>query len=225
MKPIGTNTSQMKSKPTISRLFIWILSMTIFYGCISEKEYIIESDYSYDGNFKRYKSFDFLKNSNIDTAHDHELLKKTMIKRLRAQGYVNKEKKPDLLVSYKIFHDDFFLNGFSQPNFENWIGENAFLKDDPSQELIPVSSSEGEKDSSDEDDEAREGEYIERKYQMNEGTLFVAFYDRKRRKTIWQGYASGVFARSDYRSDRSINAAASKIFDEFRLIADGFLLK
>jgi hypothetical protein len=60
---------------------------------------------------------------------------------------------------------------------------------------------------------------------MHEGTLLVVFYDRKRKKTVWQGYASGVFSRRDDRADRHIKAATSKIFNEFRLLADGFLLK
>lgn len=213
---------------TPRRLLTWTLFSIVFCGCLSEKEYIIESDYSYDGNFRRYKTFDFAKNASLDTIYNYELMQKTMQRRLNAQGYVKSEKKPDLVITYKIFYNDFSLNGFDQPSFNNWIGEKAILQNDPSSGVesvggnVPLANRRERLDAS---SEYMEEKYTERTYQMNKGTLFVAFYDRRRKKTIWQGYASGIFARSDIRLDRNINAAASKIFDEFRLIANGFLLK
>jgi len=212
----------MITKHRINPIAKLIVLTLIITSCVSHRDYIIDSDYSYDGNFKRYKTFDFIKNANEDTLHNRELIKSTMMNRLGAQGYKISETKPDLLIMYKIFYDDFYLRGYNQPKFETWVGTNSFLNTKQAQSARP---SVANLDQYEDDDETRSGEYMEQRYCMHEGTLLVVFYDRKRKKTVWQGYASGVFSRTDSKSDRHIKAATSKIFNEFRLLADGFLLK
>ncbi len=200
-----------------------IVLTVIISSCVSHRDYIIDSDYSYDGNFRRYKTFDFIKNANEDTLHNRELIKETMMNRLGAQGYKKSSTKPDLLIMYKIFYDDFYLRGYNQPKFETWVGADSFV--DTKQPRSKATAVANLDDYDDYEEQSRPGEYLEQRYCMHEGTLLVVFYDRKRKKTVWQGYASGVFSRADYRSDRHIKAATSKIFNEFRLLADGFLLK
>ena len=109
-------------------LIIWIVSIIILPSCISEKEYIVESDYSYDGNFRHYKTFNFLNREDDDTTQNHKLIQKTILRRLSAQGYNRSERKPDLVVSYKIFYKSFDFGGFNQPSFEQWVGKKAFLQ-------------------------------------------------------------------------------------------------
>ena len=75
------------------------------------------------------------------------------------------------------------------------------------------------------DDEVLTEEYRVSNYEMNEGTLLVVFFDRKKKQTVWQGYASGVFSRDKKDSRKNIKVATSKIFNEFRLIADGYVIK
>ncbi len=213
----------MITKHQINPIAKLIVLTLIITSCVSHRDYIIDSDYSYDGNFKRYKTFDFIKNANEDTLHNRELIKSTMLNRLGAQGYKISETKPDLLIMYKIFYDDFYLRGYNQPKFETWVGTNSFLNTKQTQAARPSVANLDQYQ--EDDDETRSGEYMEQRYCMHEGTLLVVFYDRKRKKTVWQGYASGVFSRADNKSDRHIKAATSKIFNEFRLLADGFLLK
>lgn len=213
----------MANKYRLKFLTNLIVLTVIISSCVSHRDYIIDSDYSYDGNFKRYKTFDFIRNASQDTLHNQQMVKNTMMNRLGAQGYKMSEKKPDLLIMYKIFYDDFYLRGYNQPKFESWVGNDAFLNTKQTQERNPTVSNLN--NYYDDDNEGKAGEYLDQKYCMHEGTLLVVFYDRKRKKTVWQGYASGVFSRRDDRADRHIKAATSKIFNEFRLLADGFLLK
>ncbi|MFY0652522.1 MAG: DUF4136 domain-containing protein [Cyclobacteriaceae bacterium] len=213
----------MTRKTRINPLAKLVVLTLLISSCVSHRDYIIDSDYSYDGNFRKYKTFDFIRNASQDTLHNTDLVKTTMQNRLGAQGYKKTEHKPDLLIMYKIFYDDFYLRGYNQPKFESWVGTDSFLNTDQSKtKTANVSNLDRYYD---DDEEARSGEYMEQRYCMHEGTLLVIFYDRKRKKTVWQGYASGVFSRADGRSDRHIKAATSKIFNEFRLLADGFLLK
>lgn len=214
----------MANRYRLNPLAKLIVLTLLISSCISHRDYIIDSDYSYDGNFKRYKTFDFIKNANEDTLHNRELVKTTMMNRLGAQGYKKSTTKPDLLIMYKIFYDDFYLRGYNQPKFETWVGTDSFLNTRQTRNTRQSTVSNLD-EYRDDEEEGRAGEYLEQRYCMHEGTLLVVFYDRKRKKTVWQGYASGVFSRADNRSDRHIKAATSKIFNEFRLLADGFLLK
>ena len=191
-------------------------------GCVTNREYIVDSDYSYGGNFKRYKTFDFIRNVNQDTLHNHDLVKQTMTNRLGAQGYSKTEEKPDLLIMYAIYYDDFYLRGYNQRTIESWVGGDQALIKTKRKENTPTFIEDEEYF---EEEDLEKGEYQETKYCMHEGTMFVLFFDRKRKRTVWQGYASGVFSRDDSQADRNIKAATAKIFNEYRLLANGYLLK
>lgn len=214
---------QMKRNNSKLKILIFVVVGSLFYGCISERDYIIESDYSYDGNFSKYRTFKFITSTILDTTQNHAQVERTLLRRLNAQGYRVADKKPDLFVLYKIFHDDFEFSGFHQPSFESWVGKHPIIDNGKNGSQTNIDS-----DVEDEDSKNRlrpsDEVYDKMTYAMNKGTLMVSLYDRKKRKTIWQGYASGVFNRTDHRSAQSINKAAAKIFDEFRLLADGYIL-
>lgn len=215
----------MKHQMHNKQLFIIIVLLALIGGCVAEKEYIVESDYSYDGNFKRYRTFDFINDEGSHSIYNHELIEKTMLRRLGTQGYIKSEEKPDLVISYKIYHENFDFGGFNQPNFEKWVGKKSFIRNEDSISISEQNAKTTSNNINDENNQVEAEKYIEQFYRMNEGTLFIAFYDRRRKKTIWQGYASGVFAKTDRRSTKSVYLATSKIFDEFRLIANGFLIE
>jgi len=102
---------------------LMVLSIILFLSaCTSEREFIISSDYSYDGNFRKYKTFDFMNNTSVDSLFNEELVERTIIRRLNAQGYDQQSRKPDLVITYSIFRDDFYFSGFDQPNFNTWVG-------------------------------------------------------------------------------------------------------
>lgn len=195
----------------------FLLAAIVFLGsCLSQKDFITDSDYSYGGKFKKYRTYNFMSSPENDTLFHKEILEKTISSRMGAQGYFKKTQKPDLLVMYKIFYDDFSLRGYNQPHFESWVN-NELVADE--------GNTNANRDDFFADDEVLTEEYRVSNYEMNEGTLLVVFFDRKKKQTVWQGYASGVFSRDKKDSRKNIKVATSKIFNEFRLIADGYVIK
>ena len=144
---------------------ITILALLFLASCMGYKEFPVESDYSYEGDFRRYKSFNFL-----DTR---------------------------LLVSYKIFYDSLLFTGYDQPDLEMFIEYEESID----QEMDPI------------------------KYNLRQGTLLVLIYDRERKKSIWQGYASGVFGNQFFNDKRYLQGAVRSIFDQYKVFAEGFVVE
>lgn len=194
----------------------FLFTIILFLGsCLSQKDFITDSDYSYGGKFKKYRTYSFMSSPENDTLFHREILEKTIASRMGAQGYFKDMKKPDLLVMYKIFYDNFSLRGYNQPHFENWVNTAVVSNSDDNEEL----------DEFFKDEEVEGEEYNVSNYEMNDGTLLVVFFDRKKKQTVWQGYASGIFSKQNKDANRNIKVATSKIFNEFRLIADGYVIK
>ena len=64
---------------------------------------MVQSDYSYDARFHRYKSFKFASNSNFKGSEaDKDLFEKYVGSVLSAWGYRPRDKKPDLYVFVTI---------------------------------------------------------------------------------------------------------------------------
>lgn len=197
----------------ITSLASLLVCITLFFSCSSQRDFVIESDYSYNGRFKKYKTFDFIAMSENDSLVHKNLIEETIASRMHAQGYRYNTDKPDLLITYKIFMENFDMKGYSQPSFERWVAENwseRLLVDD---KLV----NDGTADIT--------AEYNDQKFAMYDGTMLISFFDRKRRRTVWQGYASGVFAEGDATSERNVKIATAKIFREFRIVANGYIIK
>ena len=176
-------------------LFILIGLLT---GCLGYNEYLVESDYSYYGKFRNYKTFNFMTRSisDFDSSMQNPVIEQAIKIRLQQQGYRISDNKPNLLVSYKLFYEDFDFNGYNQPDIEDWV-----------------------------EIEDEEEEYDPIKYNLREGTLLVLLFDRKREKSIWQGYASGVFGGVDQSQlDKNMRRAVRSIFDRYQFLAEGFVV-
>ena len=48
-------------------------------------------------------------------------LRKAISSRMKLQGFKEENKNPSLLVTYKVFYDDFSFQGYQQPELEQWI--------------------------------------------------------------------------------------------------------
>lgn len=160
---------------------------------------MVESDYSYYGRFKKYKTFNFfteMNSSAISTAED-TLIRELIQQRLQLQGYQMDESKPNLMVAYKIFYDNFNFKGYNQPQIDQWA-----KTENEDETYDPV------------------------KYSLREGTLLILLYDNKRDKAIWQGYASGLFGdQYAVASRRHIRRAVRSIFDQYQFLAEGFAVE
>ena len=188
----------MKKSRLPIRLSLYILALFTLASCGGTKDYIIESDYSYSGKFKKYKTFTFVDQtgSDIDSAVFNPIIEEAITYRMKLQGYEYTDKKPNLLVSYRMFFDNFEFLGYNQPEIAHW---SKTEKED--EEYSPV------------------------EYALREGTLLILFHDRRKRKVIWQGYASGVFGAKSFNNKRYLKRAVRSIFDQYRFFAEGYMVK
>lgn len=180
----------------MKRLYILIIALLFLAGCYSYREYPVEYDYSYHGKFKKYKSFAFLQNSSSlkDTTVSQEVIEDIIKSRLQTQGYNYKLEKPNLLVSYKIYYDSLNFRGYDQPDIETWVKYEKDLE-----------------------------EYSPRKYDLRKGTLLIQLYDRKQERSVWQGYATGVYGNIYFNNERQLKIAVRSILDRYQFLAEDFM--
>lgn len=180
----------------MKQLYLAFLALLILSGCYSYREYPVEYDYSYHGKFKKYKTFSFLQNANSleDTSISRDVIEKIITSRLQSQGYRFKDEKPNLLVSYKIYYDSLNFRGYDQPDIESWVKL-----------------------------ENEEEEYSPRKYDLRKGTLLIQLYDRKQERSIWQGYATGVYGNIYFNNERQLKIAVRSILDRYQFLAEDFM--
>lgn len=176
-----------------------VLLLLFIVSCMGYKEFPVESDYSFEGEFRRYKTFNFLdtRSSGPDSSLQNDIIESSIRARMELQGYEYSTRDPRLLISYKIFYDSLFFTGYDQPDIELFIE----YEENIDQEMDPV------------------------KYNLRQGTLLVLMYDRERKKSIWQGYASGVFGDSFYSDKRYLQGAVRSIFDQYKVFAEGFMVE
>ena len=165
-------------------------------GCFSYREYPVEYDYSYHGKFKKYHSYAFLENANpqYDSSVSNEIIEKVIKDRLAVQGYKYKSVKPNLLVSYKIFFDSLNFQGYDQPDIEEWVRYSNTSID-----------------------------YDKHRYTLKKGTLLIQLYDRKQDRSIWQGYATGVYGNIYFNNERQLKIAVRSILDRYKFLAEDFM--
>jgi hypothetical protein len=168
----------------------------IVSGCFSYREYPVEYDYSYHGKFNRYKSYAFLENASpvVDTMVSKEIIEKVIRDRLAVQGYKYKGEKPNLLVSYKIYYDSLSFRGYDQPGIEDWVRYSRTNE-----------------------------KYDKHDYRLKKGTLLIQLYDRKQDKSVWQGYATGVYGNIYFNNERQLKIAVRSILDRYKFLAEDYM--
>ena len=174
-----------------------LLSIVLFVsGCFSYREYPVEYDYSYHGKFKKYHTYAFLENANpaYDSSVSNDIIEKVIKDRLAVQGYKLKKEKPNLLISYKIYFDSLNFHGYDQPDIEDWV---RFSKTSL--------------------------EYDKHDYTLKKGTLLIQLYDRKQNRSIWQGYATGVYGNIYFNNERQLKIAVRSILDRYKFLAEDFM--
>ncbi len=164
-------------------------------GCLGYKELPVEYDYSYRGNFKRYRSFDILKPIGVsDSTMYNGVIERSILSRMKFLGYRQTDNRPNLLISYKMFGDSLRFNGYIQPDIEEWVKtQNVDL------------------------------DYDAQRYNLKTGTLLIQFYDRKQNRSVWQGYATTMYGDIDFGNDRHLRNAVISILDKYRFWAEGFV--
>ncbi len=178
----------------MKNIYLIVIFALLISGCYSYREYPVEYDYSYHGKFKKYKSFDFMINQSIDESMSNAVIQSAITKRLELQGYRKKEDKPNLLVAYKIYYDSLVLRGYDQPEIEKWVKSQR-----------------------------SDTEYDPKTYDLRKGTLLIQLFDRKQEKSVWQGYATGVYGNIYFDNERQLKVAVRSILDRYQFLAEDFL--
>jgi hypothetical protein len=179
----------------MKRVYVPLLASIFLTACLGYKELPVEYDYSYKGNFKKYRTFDIMKSSSLaDSTMMNVVIEKSIVARMKFLGYRQVANKPHLIIGYKMFDDSLKFNGYNQPDIEEWVR--------------------GQKEDVD---------YNPQKFHLNTGTLLIQFYDRRQNRSVWQGYATTVYGSIDFNNNRHLKNAVISILDKYRFWAEGFL--
>lgn len=178
----------------MKKLYYFVFAL-LFASCLGYKELPVEYDYSYKGNFKRYRTFDIMKPLGAtDSTMMNDAIEKSILARMKFLGYKRTTTRPHLIVGYKMFSDSLRFNGYVQPDIEEWVkGRREELN------------------------------YDSKKYNLKTGTLLIQLYDRRQNRSIWQGYATTQYGSIDFANQRTLRNAVISILDKYRFWADGFL--
>lgn len=192
----------------LSGLFAF-LGCLLLSGCINFYENRVESDYSYTGNFRKYKTFGFMgyKHHENDSLNHMQTVENAIRARMQLQGYRFADTKPDLLVSYKIFYDDLLFKGYNQTDIDVWLASGKVIEEEVDEE-----TGEDKK------------EYDPVRYNLTKGTLLVVLIDRKHNRAVWQGYASGLLGNREFNNDAYLKRSVRSIFDQYKVFTEGYIL-
>ena len=177
------------------RIFCFLALSVLFASCLGYKELPVEYDYSYKGNFKRYRTFDIMKPAGpADSTMMNTIIEKSIIARMKFLGYRQASNRPHLIIGFKMFSDSLKFNGYTQPDIEEWVKSQ---KEDL--------------------------DYNQQKFYLSSGTLLIQFYDRRQNRSIWQGYATTQYGEIDFNNSRHLRNAVISILDKYRFWAEGFI--
>ena len=174
-------------------------------GCLISQEARVESDYSYAGQFRRYRTYEFVSGEglNSDTSRLGEAVRDAIRTRLKVQGYRSSRRKPDLLVNFHLYEGDMRFRGYQQDDFTKWVNN-------------------GNTEDEDTPKESRKG-YQPVRLLLAEGTLLVTLIDNRSNKAIWNGYASGVSVPTGPQGEVVLRRSVRSIFDQYHVFTTGYL--
>jgi hypothetical protein len=179
----------------MKKFYAPLIALVLFASCIGYKELPVEYDYSYKGNFKKYRTFDIMRSTvATDSSMSNTVIEKSILSRMKFLGYKQSETKPHLLVCYKMFPDSLTFNGYSQPEIEQWIAHQDTNLD-----------------------------YDPKKLDLKTGTLLIQFFDRRQNRSIWQGYSTALYGSINFEDNRNLRNAVISILDKYRFWAEGFM--
>ena len=188
-------------KSTITLLLLAGLALA---GCMTTREARVESDYSYRGNFRHYRTYDFVTGSGLtaDSSRLGQSLREAIQQRLLAQGYRLAKRRPDMLVNFRVYQGDMNFHGFAQEDLSVWIKRNIEENDD-----TPADQRQG---------------YQPVRLLLAEGTLLVTLIDVKSNRAVWNGYASGVTVPEGPMGEIVLRRSVRSILDRYRIFTEEF---
>lgn len=179
----------------MKKIVPFFVVLALLTSCLGYKELPVEYDYSYKGNFKKYRTFDIMKPAGpADSTMVNDIIEKSIVQRMKFLGYRQVSNRPHLIIGFKMFNDSLRFNGYNQPDIEEWVKtQNDNVEYDP------------------------------QKFNLSTGTLLIQFYDRRQNRSIWQGYATTLYGSIDFNNSRHLRNAVISILDKYRFWAEGFM--
>ncbi|WP_426490546.1 DUF4136 domain-containing protein [Hymenobacter sp. 102] len=180
-------------------------SSLAFSSCLMSREARVESDYSYAGQFRRYRTYEFISGDGInsDTSKLGTAVRDAIRTRMKVQGYRAARRRPDLLVNFRLFEGDMRFRGYAQEDFSRWV-KAGYTEDDETPK------------------ESRQG-YQPVRLLLQEGTLLVTLIDNRTNRAVWNGYASGVSVPSGPQGEIVLRRSVRSIFDQYHIFTEGYL--
>ncbi|MET4106953.1 DUF4136 domain-containing protein [Hymenobacter sp. UYP22] len=174
-------------------------------SCLMAREARVESDYSYAGQFRRYRTYEFISGDGInsDTSRLGSTVRDAIRNRLKIQGYRTARRRPDLLVNFRLFEGDMRFRGYAQEDFSRWV-KAGYSEDEETPK------------------EDRKG-YQPVRLLLQEGTLLVTLIDNRTNRAVWNGYASGVSVPTGPQGDIVLRRSVRSIFDQYHIFTEGYL--
>ena len=168
------------------------------------REARVESDYSYRGNFRNYRTYDFVSGTGLtsDTSRLGQSVREAIQQRFLAQGYKLARRRPDMLVNFRVYQGDMNFHGFQQEDLSLWIKRNIEENDETPKE-------------------DRQG-YQPVRMLLAEGTLLVTLIDVKSNRAVWNGYASGVTVPDGPMGEIVLRRSVRSILDRYRVFTEEF---
>ena len=187
-----------------STIMLLLLAGLALAGCMTTREARVESDYSYRGNFRHYRTYDFVTGSGLtaDSSRLGQSLREAIQQRLLAQGYRLAKRRPDMLVNFRVYQGDMKFHGFQQEDLSVWIKRNIEENDDTPKE-------------------DRQG-YQPVRLLLAEGTLLVTLIDVKTNRAVWTGDAAGGTVPEGPMGEIVLRRSVRSILDRYRIFTEEF---
>jgi hypothetical protein len=174
--------------------YLPLFLLILLSSCLGYKELPVEYDYSYRGNFKKYRTFEIMRPIGVsDTTMVNAIVEKSIVSRMKFLGYKQTETRPHLIIGFKMYSDSLRFNGYDQPDIEDWVKNQT-----------------------------EELSYDQHKLDLKTGTLLIQFFDRRQNRSVWQGYATTLYGSINFNNERHLRNAVISILDKYRFMAEGF---
>ncbi|SMG11412.1 protein of unknown function [Marivirga sericea] len=177
----------------ISQLLL--LTLILSNGCFITKEYPVEYDYNFLGDFNNYNSFAFFVTASTIPDSQNELVKATIINHLELLGYDYQEDNPSFYVNYLYYTDSLRYRGYDQPKMDDFI--------------LFRNKSDKEKE-----------KYENKNLDINNGTLVINFTEASSNSMIWQGYTTDLYAENIFDDPRKVRVAVLSILNNYAYLPE-----
>ncbi|WKK84627.2 DUF4136 domain-containing protein [Marivirga arenosa] len=178
----------------MEKVYIPLLFLFLFIsGCFVSKEYPVEYDYNFLGDFDDYKSFDFFMFETYLPEAPKKLVKSTIKSHLELLGYKYDPENPSFYVSYFYINDSLKYKGYDQPRMESFVKYRS-------------------------DTQKEKEKYLEKKLNIDKGTLVINFTETDDYSMIWQGYTTDLYSENIFDDPRKIRVAVLSILNNYSYV-------